>query len=79
MLLPLGLLCGLGLPACSSTPEEDGADVGVVDPDAGRADAARTDAGRSFEVPTGGLRLPRTDRREPLALRERAFYETWEI
>ncbi len=54
MLLPLGLLCGLGLPACSSTPEEDGADVGVVDPDAGRADAARTDAGRTDARPADG-------------------------
>ena len=36
--------------------------------------AARTDAGRSFEVPTGGLRLPRTDRREPVALRERVYH-----
>ena len=35
---------------------------------------ARTDAGRSFEVPTGGLRLPRTDRREPIALRERVYH-----
>ena len=34
---------------------------------------ARTDAGRSFEVPTGGLRLPRTDRREPVALRDRVY------
>ena len=35
---------------------------------------ARTDAGRSFEVPTGGLRLPQTDRREPVALRDRVYH-----
>ena len=34
---------------------------------------ARTGAGRSFEVPTDGLRLPRTDRREPVALRDRVY------
>ena len=36
--------------------------------------AARTDAGRSFEVPSGGLRLPRTDRREPVAVRDRVYH-----
>jgi len=36
--------------------------------------AARRDTGRSFEVPTGGLRLPRTDRREPVALRDRVYH-----
>jgi hypothetical protein len=35
---------------------------------------ARRDAGRSFAVPTDGLRLPRTDRREPVALRERVYH-----
>ena len=35
---------------------------------------ASTGAGRSFEVPTDGLRLPRTDRREPVALRERVYH-----
>ena len=35
---------------------------------------ARPDADRSFEVPTGGLRLPRTDQREPVAVRDRVYH-----
>ena len=35
---------------------------------------ARTDAARSFEVPTGGLRLPGTDQREPVAVRDRVYH-----
>src|SRR5450759_5791509 len=42
-------------------------------PKADRA-TARTAAGRSFEVPTGGLRLPRSDQREPVAVRDRVYH-----
>lgn len=42
-------------------------------PKADRA-TARTDAGRSFEVPTGSLRLPRTDQREPVTVRDRVYH-----
>ena len=36
--------------------------------------STRVDAGRSFEVPIAGLRLPQTDQREPVAVRDRVYH-----
>src|ERR1019366_3028616 len=44
------------------------------EPQTPKADrATRTDAGRSFEVPTGGLGLARADQREAVGVRDRVY------